>query len=338
MTGAGSLLLDASEISSEAVGETSGAVANTRAIARRSSGNASVTRRTSAPLSTQASERSTSFGNGGDITLRFPREDGLIILLNGSRILTDAGAVFGSNTGGNGGDIRIATHVVASELLGNNDITANSVNNNGGTITITAPGGIFGLIERTRDDLIALLGTSVESDLDPQRVPTSDITAISQEGAGLDGEIVLDSPDIDPSRGNIELPSAFEETPSLETVCSARLDRDADRRSEFVFIGRGGLPIGPDDPIEGSRPMTPWVERSLSEPASLRSVTPAHESSRRESVIPVEAQGWTTNPQGKTVLLANIDRPSPSGELQPIEPRPLMPGCVSHSDVLVPDS
>ncbi|MEB3211496.1 MAG: filamentous hemagglutinin N-terminal domain-containing protein [Leptolyngbyaceae bacterium] len=287
------------------------------------------------PPSIQAQATADAFGNGGDILLQLRSESGLVVLQNASQILTDAGAVPSGSTGGNGGNIEIVANVIAAELLGNNDITANSVNNNGGTITITAPGGIFGLIPRTREDLVALLGTEVESDLDPRLIPTSDITAISQTGAGLNGEVVLNTPDVDPSRGNIELPSAFEETPTLATVCSARLDAEAGQRSEFVFTGRGGFPSDPDDPIDGSRPSTPWVERIVPDPGDANGTNetpfPPQSSIKQDSLEQnriVEAQGWVTNAQGQTILTASGDRPIDS-----TEPRTLTPTCVSHSDI-----
>ena len=188
-----------------------------------------------ASLQTQATVNTsnTSFGDGGNITLTLPLSSGLVVLENASRISTNAGSVPQGSSGANGGDISISANVIAAELSGNNDITANSVNNNGGIVIINAPGGIFGLIERTRDDLIELLGTDDERLLDPIQLPTSDITAISQSGSGLSGEVVFNTPDVDPSRGNIELPTAFEETPTLASACSARLDADAARRSEF---------------------------------------------------------------------------------------------------------
>ncbi|MEL6319074.1 MAG: filamentous hemagglutinin N-terminal domain-containing protein [Cyanobacteria bacterium J06626_14] len=318
--GQGALVLDASEISSEAVGEDP------------STGDAS------GSITAQANGDSIAFGNGGNITLIVPQDDGIIILLNGSRVLTDAGAVFGANTGGNGGNIEIEADVVAAEFLGNNDITANSVNNNGGTIEITASTGIFGLIERTREDLIALLGTDVEGDLDPQQVPTSDITAISQEGAGLDGEIVLTTPDVDPSQGTVELPSALEETPTLASVCRAGADAEGGRRSEFVVTGRGGLPTDPDDPVDGSRPTTPWVERHLSgmDGAEDNASTPGI-----SSIVPnstevggiVEAQGWVTTAEGQTVLMASVDAPAAFGN-----PHRFVPDCLSLSGLSDPES
>lgn len=316
ITGNVSILLDASEISSEALDIDDD----------------------STRLQVQAEDNTTDFGNGGDITLTLPLTEGVLVLLNSSQILTDAGAVPTGRSGGNGGNIAVAADVVVAETLGNSDITANSVNNNGGTITITASTGIFGLIERTREDLVELLGTDVEGDLDPRQVPTSDITAVSQTGAGLSGEIVLNTPDVDPSQGNIELPSAFEDTPTLASVCSARLDAESGRRSEFVFTGRGGLPIDPDDPINGSRPMTPWVERDL----------PGNEDSREEnfslhpspnglspntSMAIVEAQGWQTNQLGQTVLMAQVAAQSTSSQ-----PSILSANCVSNSEVQHSDS
>ena len=301
-----------------------------------------------ASLQTQAavSTSNISFGDGGNITLNLPLSSGVVVLENASRISTNAGIVPQGSSGANGGDIGINANVIAAELSGNNDITANSVNNNGGIVVINAPGGIFGLIERTREDLIELLGTEDESALDPIQLPTSDITAISQSGSGLSGEIVLNTPDVDPSRGNIELPSTFEDTPTLASACSARLDTDTARRSEFVLTGRGGLPTAPDDPIDGSRPITPWVDREISDVDSPNGGVSLHnvnglpeqsaqhpiaaaslgEATNHEPTEIIEAQGWVMNHAGHTVLVAQAPNASTS------HPILLHPSCVSHSE------
>lgn len=267
----------------------------------------------------------TEFGNGGDISLTLPTASGVLLLENGSRISTNAGSVPPGSTGGNGGNITIDTRVMTAEILGNNDITANSVNNNGGIIDIIAPGGIFGMIQRTREDLIDLLGTEDESQLDPRFVPTSDITAISQAGTGLSGVIVLETPDVEPEQGNLDIPSSFDNTPILTSACNARLEADTTQRSEFVRTGRGGIPIAPNDPIDGSRPISPWVERSgtsedlpaeetgdrptsqrphIQNPHAHNPDSPQDGAIRQAPVEIIEAQGWRVDATGKTVLVA----------------------------------
>ncbi len=258
---------------------------------------------------------STEFGDGGDIRLTMPTTSGVLLLENGSRISTNAGSVPPGSTGGNGGNITIDTNVITAEILGNNDITANSVNNNGGIIDIIAPGGIFGMIQRTREDLIDLLGTEDESQLDPRFVPTSDITAISQAGTGLSGIILLETPDVEPEQGNLDIPSSFDNTPILTSACDARINADTVQRSEFVRTGRGGIPPAPNDPMDGSRPRSPWVERSGAPEAMPAEAAGDRPSSQRPDALQdgatyrapgdiIEAQGWRVDATGKTTLVA----------------------------------
>ncbi|HZG41090.1 MAG TPA: filamentous hemagglutinin N-terminal domain-containing protein, partial [Nodosilinea sp.] len=115
---------------------------------------------------------------GGNITLNI---SDVIVLLNNSRISTTAGTAL---AGGNGGNIDITTTYLVAQPNGNNDITANAFSGAGGSVLITAQ-GIFGLTPRSRAELESLLGTSDPSLLDPARLPTSDITAISRGNPAL---------------------------------------------------------------------------------------------------------------------------------------------------------
>ncbi|MGB3491338.1 MAG: filamentous hemagglutinin N-terminal domain-containing protein [Elainellaceae cyanobacterium] len=265
-----------------------------------------------------------AIGNGGDIDIILPVTQGALVLSNASRISTNArNFVVDNLEGGNGGNILIVASFITAERLGNNDITANAFAGEGGTISITAPDGIVGLVELSRDELITALGTSEPLQLDPINLPTSDITAISQSGNALGGEVVVASPDTDPARGLTELPVAFEDTPTLTSACSALERGRTGDRSEFVITGRETLPRQPDDFEADSAPSIPWVIRNRPQPEqgesdSSRLESPSEWNADRDAELGVglpgrssyhprriiEAQGWQHDDQGRVVLVA----------------------------------
>lgn len=103
-----------------------------------------------------------------------------LLLQNNSEINANAGNL------ANGGNIIINTKLLLADS-NDNDITANALQGQGGNLAInTRPLGAYNIEPREQD------------------TPLSDITAISING--LDGNVFLGLPDVDPSRGLIELP------------------------------------------------------------------------------------------------------------------------------------
>ncbi|NJK53001.1 MAG: S-layer family protein, partial [Leptolyngbyaceae cyanobacterium SU_3_3] len=115
-------------------------------------------------------------GERGNITL----ESGTILMRQGSAITTNAQ---GTATGGN---ITLNTDILAA--FENSDITANAQQSFGGRVIIKAR---------------SILGTQFRS----QPTAESDITASSALGAEFNGVVELNTPDVDPSQGLVELPS-----------------------------------------------------------------------------------------------------------------------------------
>ncbi len=120
----------------------------------------------------------TTSGNGGNITLT---TQDLLLLRNGSLISTNAGT---TSSGGNGGNITITAPVIVA-FPSNNDITANAFSGTGGNVKITTS-GLFGIAPLSRAELARRLNVTDSSQtnpslLNPSRLPTSDITAISQQ-------------------------------------------------------------------------------------------------------------------------------------------------------------
>ncbi|MHC5828717.1 MAG: filamentous hemagglutinin N-terminal domain-containing protein, partial [Nostoc sp.] len=127
----------------------------------------------------------------------------------------------------------------------------------GGKVIINSA-GIFGLHPRSRQELEQLLQTTDPNKLNPSQLPTSDITAISQTNPSLNGEINLNTPDVDPSRGLIQLPSNLVDVSQQITQgCTPRRGQNA---SGFIATGRGGLPQSPNEPLRGRAVITGWVD------------------------------------------------------------------------------
>ncbi|NJM74181.1 MAG: filamentous hemagglutinin N-terminal domain-containing protein, partial [Scytonema sp. RU_4_4] len=143
----------------------------------------------------------TASSDGGNITLNLKD---LLLLRPNSEISTSAGTAFAP---GNGGIITInaPNGFIVATPGGNSDITANAFSGQGGRITINAT-GIFGMVQRSREELQQLLGTTDPTKLKPSLLPTNDITAISQTNPSLNGVVTINTPDIDPNRGLIQLP------------------------------------------------------------------------------------------------------------------------------------
>ncbi|HIK45530.1 MAG TPA: hypothetical protein IGR64_11700, partial [Leptolyngbyaceae cyanobacterium M65_K2018_010] len=195
---------------------------------------------------------------GGNITLTL---NDVIILLNNSRISTTAGTAL---AGGDGGNIDIRTTYLVAQPNGNNDITANAFAGAGGSVLITAQ-GIFGLTPRSRAELESLLGTSDPVLLDPANLPTSDITAISRGNPDLQGQVVIQSPDIDPSQGIMALPENVVDASRLIAQGCSSGGAVAQEIGSLVVTGRGGLPPSPTDSLGSRQLLIDWLALSAGE-------------------------------------------------------------------------
>ncbi len=126
------------------------------------------------------------FGRGGNINLLL---SDLLLMRRGSQISTSAGKL---DTLGDGGNINIdiPTGFIVAPPQENNDITANAFSGSGGKVQINAI-SLFGVAPLSREDLARQLGVdgTNPSLLDPSRLSTSDITAISQENPTLNGVV-----------------------------------------------------------------------------------------------------------------------------------------------------
>ncbi|NEP14707.1 MAG: S-layer family protein, partial [Symploca sp. SIO2C1] len=224
---------------------------------------------------------SSFLGTGGDIELQV--RDGLI-LRNQSEISTRAGTQ--DTGGGDGGNITIYAAVLA--LLEQSNINANAFGGNGGNIRIIIEGLFVS--------------------------PDSSITASSE--LGIDGEVIITSPDVDPSSGLLELPTQLSD-PSNQIIAGC----PADKGNVFVITGQGGLAANPTQPLQNQLAWQDWrfLFNQDSPPiVSLESqatVEQNHSHSRVTNHQPevIEATGWIVNESGRVELVAQMPDSTSNG-------------------------
>ncbi|MEH2202452.1 MAG: filamentous hemagglutinin N-terminal domain-containing protein [Nostoc sp.] len=218
-------------------------------------------------------------GQGGDIALTV---QDLLLLRRNSQISTTAG---NRKFGGNGGNITINTPFIVAVPQENSDITANAFTGQGGKVDITT-NGIFGVV--------------------PQKSPTekSDITASSE--LGVSGQVTINSPDTDPSRGLIQLPSNLVD--ASQQIAQGCTPRGRQNASRFISTGRGGLPQSPNEPLRGRAVITGWVDLP---PQATAMTDKSSTASMTKSTDPiVEAQGWIVDAKGDVILVAQYAQSS----------------------------
>ena len=232
----------------------------------------------------------------GNITLNASN----IFLRNNSDISTSA-------TGdASGGNINITAGVLVG--LENSNISANAETSSGGNVEISAK-GIFGFVPRTSTELQQILGTSDLSQFDPTdsiKFPTSDISAISQASPSLDGQVILKTPNVDPSKGLVNLPTTVVDPSALiaQTPCKRGVG------SELTRSGRGGLPPSIVQDLSSNATevgLIPPLQLSTEKKAAplepkTQLITPSTSISN-SAVVP--ARGWVFDPKGNVVLVAS---------------------------------
>jgi filamentous hemagglutinin family protein len=252
----------------------------------------------------------TDFGQGGNINLQV---QDILLLRRQSQISTSAGRAKG---GGDGGNITINTPngFIVAPASENSDITANAFSGGGGKIIITAT-NIFGLKPRTRDDLVAQLQTNDPNQLDPTKLPTSDITAFSQQNPLLSGTVQINTPEVDSSKGLVEVSVNLDD--ASRQIFNACNPGEKFRRASFVYTGRGGIIFDPTDLSTNTAVLADWIDlqgnSNLAENSNLvvnsdRTPNPTATQNNNNVNIPeqiIEAQGWVVDAQGRLKLVAH---------------------------------
>ena len=214
-------------------------------------------------------------GGGGDINLL---PSSLLILRRGSSITTKAR---GSNITGGNISIDAKNGFIIAIPQENSDISADSLDFRGGNVNINVA-GIFGT--QFRD-----VGTS----------ETSDITATGKDSS-LNGTVQINTLDIDPTRGLVNLPAVPVDT-KVAQGCTAG---GTQAQSKFFITGRGGLPPNPGEALSTDAVQ---VDLVTLKPEVAQPSTRAVSTSRTSSAPPpiVEATGWVIDKDGYVVLTAN---------------------------------
>ncbi len=211
-------------------------------------------------------EANTNSGAGGNLSVQASS----LQMRSGSTIVTNA-------NNADGGNISISADTLVA--LEDSDITANALAGRGGRVSVSAT-GIFGT--QFRD----------------ATTPESDITATSNLGPQFSGTVEINTPDVNPAAGLLEVSASFSDISNqIVTGCAA------DRGNRFVFTGRGGIPADPSQPLHGT---AIWQDVRLVGTAA----TQPQARKTAESPIPpapplVEATGWVMGAAGQVQLVAN---------------------------------
>ncbi|BAZ00668.1 hypothetical protein NIES37_46630 [Tolypothrix tenuis PCC 7101] len=249
----------------------------------------------------------TNSGQGGSITLNL---QDLLLFRRQSFISTTAGR---QGAGGDGGAIAIKLNsnngFIVSPASENNDIAANAFSGSGGTIEIDAK-GVIGLATLTRQELEQKLGTTDPAKLDSQYLQTNDITAISQTDPQLNGVISISSPDIDPSKGIVSLPTnASDPSQQIAQNCGAG---DEKTSGQFTDVGRGGLPPKPDELLSAN---TVWEDIRMTA-NSLHTINSSYSRTakppQQKAVLIMPATGWVFNDKGDVTLVSQTPKTAAS--------------------------
>jgi len=252
------------------------------------------------------SSAASNTGRGGDIDLQI----GNLLLLrgqnSGSSISTTA---TGSGDGGNI-TINVPNGFIVTVPNENSDITANAFSGGGGKITITSLSN-FGIRQRSRDDLSRLLGTADPNQLKPEISATNDITAFSQTSPTLEGQVILNTPDVDPSKGFVELPTLLAEISEvIDTSCAAFASGEG---SKFTVTGRGGLPPSPNEPLSTDVLWTDTRTSAITTQPQAKKEPAGLPQSKPEAIKIVPATGWVFNGKGQVTLISHASNANGMG-------------------------
>jgi filamentous hemagglutinin family protein len=183
-----------------------------------------------------------------------------------------------------GGNVKIDTRALIAGT--NSDITANAVSSEAGRVEITAPEGLFGTRSRREGN--------------PGSNLTSDITATSLAGPRLDGEVLLNTPDVDPTQGVVQLPDTIANPDAIAQICPGQRQSGTD--NTFSRTGRG-LPANPAETLSNGSASVGLADAVA--PVEQRTRTAAPQQARPTPAPILSAQGWAVNGKGEVIFTAN---------------------------------
>ncbi len=123
---------------------------------------------------------------------------------------------------------------------------------------------------------------------------------------GVSGEVTINAPDTDPSRGLVQLPSNLvDASQQISQGCTPRTGQTA---SSFIATGRGGLPQSPNEPLRGRAVITGWVDLPAQATAITDKLSTTSMSKSADRIV--EAQGWIVDAKGDVILVAQYAQSS----------------------------
>ncbi len=252
------------------------------------------------------SSDANNIGRGGDIDLQI----GNLLLLR--RQDTQSSISTTATGSGNGGNITInvPNGFIVTVPNENSDISANAFSGGGGKITITSLSN-FNIQQRSRDDLKRLLGTTESNQLKPENSLTNDITAFSLTSPTLEGQVTINTPDFDPSKGFVELPTLLAEISEvIDTSCAAFAQGES---SKFTVTGRGGLPPSPNEPLSTDVLWTDTRTSAITTQPQAKKEPAGLPQSKPEAIKIVPATGWVFNGKGQVTLISHASNANGMG-------------------------
>jgi large exoprotein involved in heme utilization and adhesion len=219
----------------------------------------------------------------------------LLLLRRSGQISATADA---ANQGGDGGNIKINSpngFIVAAPNE-NSDITANAFTGSGGKVDINSAGNYF-ITPLSREELQRLRPL----DLDPRKLQTNDITAISRENPSLSGQVTINTSNFDPNRGLVALPAGVLDASTL--VASGCGVGDRTTGSQFTVTGRGGLPPSPEDLLSADAIWSDTRVTNVAPSSNNRTSLPISPVEKVQEIVP--ATGWVFNGKGEVTLISN---------------------------------
>ena len=244
----------------------------------------------------------------------------------------DRGILTAETQAGNKGNITI-TNADTLLLRNKSDITTNATKQaTGGNITINSEG--IALIDQSNITANAVEGRGGDINITTQRLfqePDSKITATSEEN--IDGTIIINSPDVDPTSGLIELPSVPIDAAAIlaKDLCKFE-DNKIAKGSSFIITGRGGLTPTSADSLDNLDTVVRWANRDDIQVSKngVVGVRQRTENQTPEQSYPViqQAQGWVTTSDGSVWLVANVPETIPQNS------KIVHPNCRTSSSVI----
>jgi filamentous hemagglutinin family protein len=254
--------------------------------------------------------------NGGEVTVS-AIETGAAgnLTVNANRIRLNQGKLTAETNGGEGANIKL-NDIKLLRLENQSFISAQAFNQaNGGNISINAPDGFIVAVANQNNDIIAgavqgqggkidITARSIFNFREGRSIPintSNDIDASSE--FGLNGEVTIDTPDVDPGRGLLQLPSGL--TDASQQIVSTCKPGSRFLDNSFTVTGRGNLPPNPLQPLPG--------KSSIRQLATLpTSSTPPIPQSLLPTPSPiVEAQGFAKTANGEILLVAKVNEVTP---------------------------